>query len=292
MLAISKLKSFKDVNILNRKFSEIIRKIFLTLFLTVLAFLVAVPFLWMVSSSLKFDNEVFSFPIQWIPIHFRWENYINIWKQIPFVTFYKNTAKLSIIITLLQLFTSSFAAYGFAKMKFPGRNALFIGYIATIAVPWQVYMVPQFIMMNKVGLVDTHMSIIFLQAFTAFGVFLLRQFYLSIPEELSEAARIDGLSEYGIYFKIIMPLSKPALATLTIFTFVNTWNDYLGPMIYLSSTNLKTIQLGLRMFITQYDANYGLIMAASVTSVIPILIVFFLTQRFFIEGIATSGLKG
>lgn len=150
----------------------------------------------------------FSFPIKWIPMHPRWQNYLNIWKQIPFLTFYKNTAKLSIIITLLQLFTSSFAAYGFAKMKFPGRNALFIGYITTIAVPWQVYMVPQFIMMKKVGLVDTHMALIFLQAFTAFGVFLLRQFYLSIPEELSEAARIDGLSEYGIYFKIILPLAS------------------------------------------------------------------------------------
>jgi multiple sugar transport system permease protein len=193
---------------------------------------------------------------------------------------------------LLQLFTSSFAAYGFAKMKFPGRNILFLAYIATIAVPWQVYMVPQFIMMKKIGLADTHMAIILLQAFTAFGVFLLRQFYVSIPEELSEAARIDGLSEYGIYFKIMLPLSKPALATLTIFTFVNTWNDFMGPMLYLNSTKLKTIQLGLRMFISQYDAEYSLIMAASVASVIPIIAVFLFTQKFFIEGIATSGLKG
>jgi multiple sugar transport system permease protein len=246
----------------------------------------------MVSSSLKLSNEVFAFPIQWIPEKIIWKNYIDIWKQIPLLTFYKNTVKLTVIVTLLQLFTSSFAAYGFAKMKFPGRNILFFAYIATIAVPWQVYMVPQFIMMKKVGLADTHMAIILLQAFTAFGVFLLRQFYVSIPEELSEAARIDGLSEYGIYFKIMLPLSKPALATLTIFTFVNTWNDFMGPMLYLNSTKLKTIQLGLRMFISQYDAEYSLIMAASVASVIPIIIVFLFTQKFFIEGIATSGLKG
>lgn len=272
--------------------AEILRKTILTIGLLIISFLVLLPFFWMVSSSLKLSNEVFSFPIQWIPKKIRWQNYIDIWKQIPMLTFYKNTVKLTVIVTLLQLFTSSFAAYGFAKMKFPGRNTLFLAYIATIAVPWQVYMVPQFIMMRKAGLADTHLALILLQAFTAFGVFLLRQFYISVPEELSEAARIDGLSEYGIYFKIMLPLSKPALATLTIFTFVNTWNDFMGPMIYLNSTKLKTIQLGLRMFISQYDAEYSLIMAASVASVIPIIIVFLFTQKFFIEGIATSGLKG
>lgn len=271
---------------------EFVSKTILMTILIILSFLVLLPFLWMLSSSIKVDNEVFSVPIQWIPTHPRWANFKDLWKQISFLTYYKNTVKLSVIITLVQLFTSSFAAYGFAKMKFPGKNILFIGYIATIAIPWQVYMVPQFIMMKKVGLVDTHLSIILLQAFTAFGVFLLRQFYFSIPEEISEAARIDGLSEYGIYFRIILPLSKPALATLTIFTFVNTWNDYLGPMLYLNSNELKTIQLGLQMFITQYDAQYGLIMAASVVSVIPVIILFLLTQKFFIEGIATTGLKG
>lgn len=277
---------------LSKQSIETISKALMFVLLAVLSFIVLIPFLWMISSSLKLDNEVFSVPIQWIPTSPRWANYLDIWKQIPFLTFYKNTAKLTLIITLLQLFTSSLASYGFAKMKFPGRSALFIAYIATIAVPWQVYMVPQFILMKKVGLVDTHMSLILLQAFTAFGVFLLRQFYMSIPEELSEAARIDGLSEYGIYARIILPLSKPSLATLTIFTFVNTWNDFMGPLIYLNSTKLKTIQLGLRMFISQYAAEYGLIMAASVVAVIPVVILFLFTQRFFIEGIATTGLKG
>lgn len=261
-------------------------------FLLTLSFLVILPFLWMISSSLKTNNEVFNFPIQWIPKKPQWVNFQNIWKDIPFLTFYKNTAKLAIIITLLQLVTSSFAAYGFAKMKFPGRRILFIGYIATIAVPWQAYMIPQFIMMRKLHLANTHMSLILLSTFTAFGVFLIRQFYMGIPEELSEAARIDGLSEYGIYFRIMLPLSKPALATLTIFTFVNTWNDFMGPMIYLNDTKLKTIQLGLRMFMNQYTTDYSLIMAASVTAVVPIIIVFLFTQRFFIEGIATTGLKG
>ena len=153
-------------------------------------------------------------------------------------------------------------------------------------------MVPQFIMMRGFNLNNTHMALICLQSFSAFGVFLMRQFYMSIPDELCEAARIDGMSEYKIYFEIMLPLSKPALSTLTIFTFVNTWNDFLGPMLYLSKQELKTIQIGLRMFITQYSSEYGLIMAASVVVLIPVLIVFISLQKFFIEGIASTGIKG
>ena len=204
----------------------------------------------------------------------------------------KNSTKLTIIVTLLQLFTSSFAAYAFAKMDFKGKNLLFLGYIATIAVPWQAYMVPQFMMMRSWHLNNTHLAIIFLQAFSAFGVFLMKQFYEGVPSELCEAARIDGLTEYGIWFKIMLPLSKPALSTLTIFTFVNTWNDFLGPLIYLTRNELKTIQIGLRMFISQYSAEYGLIMAASVIALIPVLIVFLSLQKYFVQGVASTGLKG
>jgi multiple sugar transport system permease protein len=197
-----------------------------------------------------------------------------------------------VIVTILQLLTSSFAAYAFAKLRFPYRNTFFLLYIATIAMPWQVYMVPQFLLMRELGLGNTHLALICLQAFSAFGVFLMRQFYMSIPDELCEAARIDGMSEYGIWWRIMLPLSMPAISTLTIFTFVNTWNDFLGPLIYLTKTDLKTIQIGIRMFITQYTQEYGLIMAASVVSLIPVLIVFLALQRFFVEGIASTGLKG
>jgi multiple sugar transport system permease protein len=250
------------------------------------------PFLWMLSASLKLDREVFRFPIEWIPASPQWQNYVRIWTRIPFLTFFANTAKLTVIITLLQLATSSFAAYAFAKLQFKGRDVLFLAYIASIAIPWQVYMVPQFIMMRRLDLVDTHLALILLQAFSAFGVFLLRQFFISIPNDLSDAARIDGMSEYGIYFRIMLPLSKPALATLTIFTFVGVWNDFMGPLIYLNSESKKTIQLGLRMFIQQYSADYALIMAASLVSLIPVIILFLSFQRFFVEGIATSGIKG
>lgn len=255
-------------------------------------FCMLVPYLWMLSSSLKLNKDVFSFPMQWIPAHPRWENFVDIWTKIPLGRFIFNTAKLSVIVTILQLLTSSFAAYAFSKLHFKGKNVLFLGYIATIAIPWQAYMVPQFIMMRSLGLNNTHMAIILLQAFSAFGVFLMRQFYQGVPDELCEAARIDGLSEYGIWARIMLPLSKPALSTLTIFTFVSTWNDFLGPMIYLTKTDLKTIQIGLRMFISQYSAEYGLIMAASVVSIIPVVIVFLALQKYFVQGVAASGIKG
>jgi len=250
------------------------------------------PFAWMLSASLKLSRDVFLFPIEWIPSEPRWQNYIDIWTKIPLALFIYNTSKLTIIVTALQLLTSSFAAYAFAKLHFPYKNTLFLGYLATIAMPWQVYMVPQFLLMREFGLNNTHLALICLQAFTAFGVFLMRQFYMSIPTELCEAARIDGMNEYQIWARIMLPLSKPALSALVIFTFVTTWNDFLGPMIYLTKTELKTIQIGLRMFISQYSAEYGLIMAASVVALIPVLIVFLSLQRFFVEGVASTGLKG
>lgn len=264
--------------------------VYLLLFATVLAMLV--PYIWMLSSSLKLNKDVFSFPMQWIPANPRWENFADIWTRIPLGRFIFNTAKLSIIVTILQLLTSSFAAYAFSKLHFRGKNVIFLGYIATIAIPWQAYMVPQFILMRYMGLNNTHLAIILLQAFSAFGVFMMRQFYQGVPDELCEAARIDGLSEYGIWARIMLPLSKPALSTLTIFTFVATWNDFLGPMIYLTDTKLKTIQIGLRMFISQYSAEYGLIMAASVVSIIPVVIVFLALQKYFVQGVAASGIKG
>lgn len=253
---------------------------------------ILLPFAWMVSASLKHDNEVFTIPVRWIPKSFQWHNFSDIWSQIPFGTYLKNTVFLSTVITLLQVLTGSFAAYGFAKVRFRGRDTLFVAYLATIALPWQAYMIPQYIMMQKLGLTDTYWSLILLQAFGAFGVFLMRQYYLTIPDELCEAARVDGLSEYGIWARIILPLSKPALASLALLTFVNTWNDYMGPFIYLTSNDHWTIQIGLQSFIGQFDSEYALMMTGSVLSVLPILVVFLIGQRYFIRGIATSGMKG
>ena len=269
-----------------------IGKILLYIVLIALSAFTLIPFVWMISASLKLDREVFAFPMKWIPETFHWENYTLIWSKVPMLTYFKNTAIIAICVTFIQTLTSSFAAYAFAKLNFRGRNVLFLCYIGTIAVPWQAYMLPQFILMRSMGLYDRLLAIMVLQAFSAFGVFLMRQFYQNIPNELCEAARIDGLSEYGIWARIMLPLSTAAIATLVIFTFVGTWNDYMGPMIYLTREENKTIQIGLRRFIQENSSDYHLIMAASVVSLIPVSVVFLTLQRYFIEGIATSGLKG
>jgi multiple sugar transport system permease protein len=253
---------------------------------------IMLPFAWMVISSLKLNNQVFTAPVQWIPDPVQWSNYVDIWVKADMVTWVRNTLVLSVAVTVLQVLTGSFAAYGFAKMRFPGRDVLFLLYIGTIAVPWQSYMIPQFQMISSWGLNNTLWAIMLLQAFGAFGVFLMKQYYESIPDSLSEAARIDGLSEYGIWWRIIMPLSVPALASLTIITFVQTWNDYLGPLIYLRDRPLWTIQLGLQSFVGEYNAEHALIMTGSVLSVLPIALIFLLGQRYFVEGVATTGVKG
>jgi multiple sugar transport system permease protein len=253
---------------------------------------VLLPFYWMIVSSLKTNNDVFTVPVKWLPDTVVWENYLDIWRKSEMTTWLTNTLIIAVAVTVLQVLTGSFAAYGFAKARFPGRDVLFLAYIGTLAVPWPSYMIPQFILMSKFGLVDTRGSIIALQAFGALGVFLMKQYYETIPEELSEAARIDGMSEYGIYRRIMLPLSTPALASLALITFVTTWNDYLGPLIYLRSPELRTIQLGLSTFISQYNAEYALIMTGSVLSVLPIAVIFLLGQRYFVEGVSTTGLKG
>ncbi|MBQ8638940.1 MAG: carbohydrate ABC transporter permease [Lachnospiraceae bacterium] len=278
------------------KKKSICGKILVYFCLIVIAAFMVIPFLWMLSASIKLDREVFDMnPFVWIPENPQWKNYIKIWTEMDFTRYIGNTAYLTIVVTLLQLLTSSFAAYAFAKLNFKHKNLLFLAYIGTIALPWQVYMVPQFIMMSNVfHLNGKLMAMICLQAFSAFGVFMMRQFYMGIPDELCEAARMDGMSEYKIWWTIMLPLSKPSLATLTIFTFVATWNDYLGPLIYLTPIKKNwTIQLAIKnTFIGQYSSQYGQLMAASVVSLIPVLVVFLILQRYFVEGVASSGIKG
>lgn len=274
------------------KQKKIITNTIIYILLTLLTLTTLMPLLWMLSASIKTDSEVFSMVFRWFPEEPQWKNYSKIWEKIPLGTFTFNSIKLTVIATLIQVLTSSFAAYGFSKCKFRGRDTLFLMYVATIAIPWQVFMLPQYSMMNKFGLVDSHLGYILIQSFTAFGVFLMRQFFMSLPNELLEAGRIDGLSEYGNFFRIALPLSKPSIATLTIFSFVAVWNDYMGPMIYLNKTENKTIQLGIKMFIAQYSAEYGLVMAASVLSLVPVLAIFLGGQKFFVQGVASSGIKG
>ncbi|MDR2974585.1 MAG: carbohydrate ABC transporter permease [Propionibacteriaceae bacterium] len=263
--------------------------------LIVFAAFLLVPFFWMISSSLKENLEVFSIPVRWIPQAFHWQNYVDIWTQANMGTWLTNTVILSVVVTFLQVLTGSFAAYGFARVRFPGRDILFLAYVATIAVPWQAYMIPQFILMTKIQLTGKWLwPMVVLQAFGAFGVFLMKQYFETIPEELSESARLDGLSEYGIWWRIMVPLSGPALASLALLTFVRTWNDYMGPLIYLRDQAYYTLQIGLKTFQADPKASSldALLFTGSVLSVLPVAIIFVLGQRFFIEGIATSGMKG
>lgn len=276
------------------------KKTGLALFLSIVKYTVVIassltmilPFLWMLSSSFKDSLEVFNFPIQWIPQNLKLENYSYIWNKANYPQLFFNTLKLTVVITILQIVTCSLAAYAFSKLVFPERDKIFILYLATLMLPYQVVMIPQFSVIKIFGLTNTHMALILIQAFNPMGVFLMKQFFDGIPNELSEAARIDGLNEFGIYSKIIMSLSKSVIGTLVILTSVSVWNDFLAPLIYINSRELYTIQLGLRNMISEFTAEYGPIMAASVISIIPILIVFLCFQSFFEQSLASSGVKG
>jgi multiple sugar transport system permease protein len=250
------------------------------------------PFLWTVSTALKPPGQVFIYPPQWIPNPITWKNFATAWNRVPFGSFLMNSAFVSISVVLLQLFTCSLSAYAFARMEFPGRDQLFLLYLATLMIPGQVVIIPNFILMRYLGWLDTYRAMILPAAFSAFGTFLLRQFFLTIPYELEEAARIDGCSRFGLYWRIIIPLAKPALASLAIFTFRSQWNAFLWPLIVVNDTAKMPIQVGLSFFRGMYDVQWELMLAGTLIALIPTLVVFALGQRYFTQGIALSGLGG
>ena len=272
---------------------KVIGRVLLYTVLIAMALFTLIPFVWMLSSSLKLDQEVFQYPIRWIPETFHWENYRVIWERVSLLTYFKNTAIIALAVTFLQTLTSSFAAYAFAKLHFKGRDLLFVAYIATIAVPWQAYMLPQFIMMRSMGLYDTLLAMIVLQAFSAFGVFLMRQFYQGIPTELCEAARIDGARELHIFWKIAMPLLKPAWTTLAVFSFVSNWNDYFSPLIFIQSNALKTMPLALQTMSggAGVVARAGTVGAATFLTTLPSILVFAIMRGKVMETMSYSGIK-
>ncbi len=267
--------------------------IFCYILLTAAGFTMLLPFVWMLSAAFKPEVEIFQFPIHWIPENPTLNNLKAIFsKDYNFALYYWNSFKIAAIVTLIQLFTCSFAAYAFSKIKFVGRDRIFLCYLATLMVPFQVTMIPLFIIMRNLNLIDTHLSLILMHAFSAYGVFLLRQFYLGIPDELCEAAKLDGCGHFRIYSMIMLPNIKPALATLGIFTFLGQWNDFLAPLIFLKDKALLTIPLGLKAFVTEYNVEYGKMMAGTTIALIPVIIVFFIGQKYFVEGIAMTGVKG
>ena len=269
-----------------------VKRILLYMLILALAAVMLVPFLWMISASLKLNKDVFTYPVKWIPEKLEWSNYSKIWKEIPLLLFFKNSAKLTIIITAIQVFTSSFAAYAFAKLHFKGRDLLFVLYICTIAVPWQVYMVPQYIMVGKMSLTDSHLGMIMMQSFTAMGVFLMRQFYTSIPDELCEAARIDGLTEYGIYFRVVLPLAKGGIATLIISSFVTVWNDFMGPLYFIQKREKDVILQEVYRNIGQFSTDWTSLFPMMVLGILPLLVFYIFMQKYIISGVMAGSVKG
>ncbi|WP_099352546.1 carbohydrate ABC transporter permease [Fredinandcohnia onubensis] len=258
--------------------------------LTLVCILVFIPFLWMVVTSLKPDDEVLS--MDWIGSRLAWENYPRALEFFPFGTFFLNSLIVAVVGTFLVLLTSSLAGYAFSRLRFKGRDKIFGAYLITLMVPQQVIVVPLFLLMKEFGWVNSYWALIIPSAFTAFGTFLLRQFYLTIPYEVDEAARIDGCSHFGVYWRILLPLIKPGLATLTVFTFIGYWNAFLWPLIITNDEILYTLPLGLQMFHGQYSTQWNLLMAASTLTTLPSFIVYLIAQRYIVEGISTSGLGG
>lgn len=258
-----------------------------------IAFVFMLPFLWMLSTSLKTDEQLFTYPPVWIPNPFNWANYPNTVTYITFFLYLRNTVIIAVAATVGALFSCSLVAYSLARIPWPGRNFLFILTVATLMLPFQVTLIPLFLVFKNMGWVGDFRPLIVPHFFGgALYIFLLRQFFMSIPMELSEAARIDGASEFRIYWSVILPLAKAALATVAIFEFIARWRDYLGPLIYLSDQKLYVLSLGLYEYSSQYGREWGLLMAASVLITLPIILLFFFLQKTFVQGIALTGIKG
>ncbi len=250
-----------------------------------------IPFVWMLSTSLKTNLEVFNIPPTIIPPSPQWQNYIEIFKVVPFGRWFLNSVFITVTHTILYLFIASLAGFTFARLRFPGRDLIFTLYLATLMVPGEVTLIPKFILMKELHLIDTFAALIVPGAFNAYGVFLLRQFFMTLPESLEEAAILDGASYFRIYWNIVLPLAGPALATLGIFSFMGAWNDFLWPLIVINSENMKPLSVGLASFHGLYETNWPYLMAASTVALIPIILVFVVAQKYFVKGIALTGLK-
>ncbi|MEK3705931.1 carbohydrate ABC transporter permease [Paenibacillus sp. FSL R7-0198] len=264
------------------------------LLLTLTSLIMIVPFIWMISTSFKEPQSIFTYPPQWIPETFRFQNYIDVFQLIPFHRFYWNSIYISALVVLGTVFFASLAGYSFAKIPFKGRNVVFLILLSAMMIPHEVTAIPMFLFMRQLGWIDTHLPLILLPIFGAggvLGIFVMRQFFITVPTELEEAAMIDGCNRFRIYARIMLPIAKPGMATLTIFTFVTIWNEFFDPLIFINSRDLMTLPLGLSLFTDEVGTAWQYLMSATVMATLPLLIVFFLAQRRFIEGVAMTGLK-
>ncbi|MEH7224655.1 carbohydrate ABC transporter permease [Bacillus sp. JJ1566] len=276
----------------NKKKNGILTKISFYGILSLISLIMIVPLLWMVNTSFKDSTKIFVF--QLIPEPFKWENYLKVLDSTPFHLFYFNSLYIAILVTVGTIFLGSLAGYAFAKLKFKGSSFLFLCLLSTMMIPVEVITIPLFLFMRDLGLINTHVPLIaipILGPAGVFGVFVMRQFFLLVPKELEEAAKLDGCSYFRIYWNIMLPLAKPAIATLTIFTFLTSWNEFYEPLIYINSKELMTLPLALALFTDEVGTKWELLMSASVMATVPLLIVFFFAQKQFIEGVAMTGGK-
>ncbi|MGH2560496.1 MAG: carbohydrate ABC transporter permease [Thermomicrobiales bacterium] len=250
------------------------------------------PFLWMASTAFKDPGAAFDYPPRWIPRPPTLESFREVWTLVPYDRYLFNSAFVAICVTAGEVVTSALAAYAFARLRFPGRDAMFLLYLATLMIPGQVTIIPNFILMRYLGWINTYQGLIIPTAFTALGTFLLRQYFLSIPRELEEAARVDGASYFEVWWRIIMPLSSPALATLAVFSFMGSWNSFLWPFVMVSTSEMRTLTVALRSFQTDYGTEWGLLMAGSLIAMVPMVVIFLAAQKYFVRGIATTGFGG
>ncbi len=259
--------------------------------LCVLALMIVFPFIWMLFTSLKPESEIAVFPPQLLPRTWTLENYENVWTRIPFARLFLNSVAFAGGVTVISLLLDSMSAYALARLDFPGRTVVFYIILIALMLPFQVMFVPLFVTVHDLHLLNSFGGLVIPRATNAFGIFMLRQFFLTIPKELDEAARIDGCSEFSIYWRIILPLSGPALATLAVFHFMYNWNDFLWPLLITSSIEMRTLPAGLALFVGSHVVEYGVVMAGAILALLPLLIAFLFAQRYFIQGIAMTGIK-
>jgi multiple sugar transport system permease protein len=276
----------------NRRGLSLPGRVALHAVLIAVGFFMLAPLLWMLSTSLKEPGDIFIYPPQWIPDPVVWQNYVETVSVMPFGRFYFNSTFQAAAVTVLQLLTSSLAAFAFARLRFRGRELLFLLYLGTMMIPFPVTMIPNFIIVRVLGWIDTYQALILPPAFSAFSTFLLRQYFMSLPIELDDAARVDGASSFRIWWQILLPLAGPAVATLAIFTFLGQWNNFLWPLIVTNSEHMRTLPVGLAAFQGQYRVEWHLLMAGSVIALVPILAIYIIGQKWFVRGITLTGMGG
>lgn len=279
-------------NVSQQKIAKALVSLVINAILLMGAILMVLPFLWMLSTSFKPSSEVFTYTLQWLPSKLNFEGYRGVWTELPFARMYFNSIFVAVTITLVQLATCTLAAYAFARLRFPGREVLFLGYLSTMMIPGQVTMIPSFLIMRSLKIMDSYYALILPFLAHPFGTFLLRQFMLSLPISLEEAAILDGCTRFQILRKVVVPLSKPALSAMGLFTFLFSWNDFMWPLIVTNRMCMRTLQVGLALLRSEQGTKWPMVMAATVLATVPLLICFVCAQNQFIEGITLSGIKG